>query len=160
MTDEISSLAALSKIGGSVFEEASAQFYKKWSHDNLVMQKWLMVEASAKGENTLERVKTLETDAVYDKNIPNLVRNLIGGFSKNTSEFHHERGRGYAFVADKVIELDKIKPQVASRIAGVFKDFKRLTPTAKDLMGKELERIVSINDLSKNVFEIVSKILK
>jgi aminopeptidase N len=160
MTDEISSLAALSKIGGAVFEKASSQFYSKWSSDNLVMQKWLMVEASAKGENILERVKTLESDAVYDKNIPNLVRNLIGGFAKNTPEFHHASGRGYAFVADKIIELDKINPQVASRTAGVFKDYKRLVPAAKELMGSELSRIVETKDLSKNVYEIVSKILK
>jgi len=160
MTDEISSLSALSKMGGPVFEKASEQFYNKWSKDSLVMQKWLMVEASANGDNVLERVKSLEGDKVYDKNVPNLVRNLIGGFSKNTNEFHHISGRGYAFIAEKILELDKINPQIASRIAGVFKDYKRLNPEAKKLMGVELKRIVEAENLSKNVYEITSKILK
>jgi aminopeptidase N len=55
--------------------------------------------------------------------------------------------------------LDKLNPQVASRLASQYKDFKRLPENLKKLMKPELERVVNTEGLSKNVFEIVSKIL-
>lgn len=63
-------------------------------------------------------------------------------------------------MAQKIIEVDGINPQVASRLASSFKDYKRLTKPLKALMGKELEQILELDGLSKNVYEIVSKIVK
>ncbi len=159
MTDEIGGLQILSKVGGAAFEEASASFYKKWAHETLVMQKWLTVQGEISDDKTLERIEKLEGDAIYNKNVPNLVRALIGAFSRNLGQLHHESGRGYKFMADKVLEMDKINPQVASRLASAFKDFKRLESAQKDLMEAELKRIVETDGLSKNVYEITSKTL-
>jgi len=160
MTEELGGLSLLSQVGGDAWERASNTFYKKWEKNTLVMQKWLTVAASGEGDETFERVKTLESDEVYDVNVPNLVRSLLGGFSRNLNQLHHESGRGYKFIADKVIEVDSINPQVASRLASVFKDYKRLKPQMKELMKVELERILAKKDISKNVFEIASKIVK
>ena len=119
-----------------------------------------MVCASSQTDETFERVQELEKDAVYDKNVPNLVRSLIGAFCRNHVQFHHASGRGYKYMADKILEMDGINPQVASRLASAFKDYKRLKPEMKELMGVELQRVIDKDDLSKNVFEIVSKTLK
>ncbi len=159
MTDEIGGLTVLAKVGGTAFEEASAKFYKKWSHETLVMQKWLTVQGGISDENALEKLEKLESDAIYNKTVPNLVRALIGAFSRNLEELHHGTGRGYKFMADKVLEMDKINPQVASRLAAAFKDFKRLEDAQKKLMEVELRRIVETDGLSKNVYEIASKTL-
>lgn len=160
MTEELAGLSVLSRIGGESFSRASDAFYNKWKSDTLVIQKWLMVSASSERDETFDRVQELEKDAVYDKNVPNLVRSLIGAFSRNHVQFHHTSGRGYKYMADKILEMDKVNPQVASRLASAFKDYKRLKPEAKALMGTELNRIVETSDLSKNVYEIVSKTLK
>ncbi|MDQ1264513.1 MAG: aminopeptidase, partial [Campylobacterota bacterium] len=74
--------------------------------------------------------------------------------------FHAKDGYGYKFVADKIIHIDKINPQMASALAGAFKIYKKLNSKNKELMRVELERILAETSLSKNVYEIVSKILK
>ena len=160
MTDELGAFTALVHSQSPKANEVVQTFYKKWKHETLVMQKWLTVQAAAPGEGTYNRVLELENDAVYDKTIPNLVRSLLLTFaSVNKVQFNHPSGRGYKLIADRMLELDKLNPQVASRLASAYKDFNRLPATLKPLMKAELERVLKTDGLSKNVFEIVSKIL-
>lgn len=159
MTDEIGALSNLVHADSAFKEEATKAFYEKWKHETLVMQKWLTVQASARHDSVYETVLKLEHDSVYDRTIPNLVRSLLGQFAVNKIQFNHPSGRGYRLVADRIIEIDKLNPQVASRLTSAFKDYKRLPLPLKTLMGPELERVLKNDGLSKNVYEIVSKIL-
>ncbi len=158
MTEKSAGLAVLSSLGGEAFKKASDSFYAKWKDDTLVIQKWLVINSSASTDETFDLVQELEKSDVYDANVPNLVRSLWGGFSGNFVQFHHATGRGYKLMADKVLEMDGINPQVASRLASAFKDYKKLVSSQQELMKPQLERILAKDDLSKNVFEIVSKI--
>jgi aminopeptidase N len=74
-------------------------------------------------------------------------------------QFHRAVGKGYEYVAKKILEIDKINPQMASGLAGVFRDYSRLNKDAKAKMKTQLEALSSVEGLSKNTFEIVSKIL-
>ncbi len=159
MTDEIGDLRDIVHSKSSHMDEALAMFYQKWKHETLVMQKWLSVQATAPYDDVYEKILKLEKDPVYDKTVPNLVRSLLLQYATNRIQFNHESGRGYKLISDRIIELDKLNPQVAARLASQFKDFKRLPDHLKNLMQPELERISKIEGLSKNVFEIVSKIL-
>ncbi|AUN97923.1 aminopeptidase N [Bacteriovorax stolpii] len=160
MTDEIGALTTIVHANSVHKDEALKAFYDKWKHETLVMQKWLTVQASASDESTYDAILKLEKDAVYDRTIPNLVRALLGQFvATNKVQFNHPSGRGYKLIADRLLELDKLNPQVASRLASGFKDFKRTPKVLQDLMRPELERIIKTDGLSKNVYEIVSKIL-
>lgn len=160
MTDEMGALSVLVNSNSSFKDQALKSFYDKWKTETLVMQKWLGVQAAASHDSTYENVLKLEKDAVYDRTIPNLVRSLLGQFvATNKVQFNHPSGRGYKLIADRLLELDKLNPQVASRLASGFKDFKRTPKNLQDLMKPELERIIKTDGLSKNVYEIVSKIL-
>ena len=81
-------------------------------------------------------------------------------FARNYKHFHAKDGHGYQFVAHKIIEIDKINPQMASGLCTAFKIYAKLNEENKNVMKVELERIVSTQSISKNVYEIVSKILK
>lgn len=160
MTDEIGALATLVHSDSSFKDEALKSFYDKWKGETLVMQKWLTVQATATNDSVYEAVLKLEKDTVYDRTIPNLVRALLGQFvASNKVQFNHPSGRGYKLAAERLLELDKLNPQVASRIASAFKDYKRTPSNLQALMKPELERIIKTDGLSKNVYEIVSKIL-
>ena len=159
MTSEIAALSLLVDTQGEHKEKAVQSFYKKWKDQTLVMQKWLMIQGSSALPGTLSTVKKLEGDAVYDKSVPNLVRSLIGSFSRNHTNFHAKDGSGYKFIADQILEIDKINPQMAAGLSRAYKDFKRLPADAKAQMKPELERILATPKLSKNTFEIVSKTL-
>lgn len=160
MTDKIVALDILENIDETSSKIAMADFYAKYKKDTLVMNKYFAILAGSNRKGTLERVIELQNDEVYDEKVPNLARALIGVFSKNYKYFHAKDATGYIFLADKIIEIDSINAQTASSLAGAFKMYKRLNSINKELMQKQLERIISTQTLSKNVYEIVSKILK
>jgi aminopeptidase N len=88
------------------------------------------------------------------------VRALLGVFSmQNPTGFHAIDGSGYAFHADRVIELDRINPQIAARMAEAFIRWKRYDETRKALMKAELQRIASVDNLSGGVTEIINNAL-
>lgn len=159
MTDEINSLSTLIYYNSARSNEAVEAFYKKWKHDGLVIQKWLTIQARSPHESVFEKVLELENDPVFDKSVPNFVRALLVAFATNYRGFHHNSGRGYRYIADKTIEYDRMNPQVAARLAQSFSDYNKVTDHQRNLMKPELMRIKNSTNLSKNVTEIVNKIL-
>ncbi|MDQ7067685.1 MAG: aminopeptidase N C-terminal domain-containing protein [Sulfurimonas sp.] len=160
MSDRVVALDILESFHPAFAQVALADFYDKYKDETLVMNKYFSILAASKREGTLDRVQALQNDAVYDEKVPNLVRSLIGVFARNYKHFHSKDGHGYSFVADKIIEIDKINAQMASGLAGAFKIYTHMNKRNKELMKHELERIISTDTLSKNSFEIISKILK
>jgi len=124
------------------------------------MTKYFSILAASKREGTLDRVMALQNDEVYDEKVPNLVRSLIGVFARNYKHFHSKDGHGYMFIADKILQIDKINAQMASGLCGAFKSYEKMNLHNKKLMQRELERVISTHSISKNVYEMISKILK
>jgi aminopeptidase N len=159
MTDRVVALDIVENISEKYSKLAFKDFYSKYYNDTLVMNKYFSLLASSKREGTLQRVKELEKDEVYDEKVPNLVRSLVGSFSRNEKYFHATDGSGYRYVGQKIMEIDKINPQMASSLVGSFKIYKKLKNNNKKLMKRELECVISTHSISKNLFEIVDKII-
>jgi len=160
MTDRVVALDILENSSSEYKSEALKNFYDKYHKQTLVMNKYFSILSASQREGTLSRVIDLQKDAAYDAKVPNLVRSVIGVFARNYKHFHAKDGSGYRFVADKIIEIDSTNAQMASGIAGAFKIYTRMNETSKKMMERELRRVVSTQSLSKNSFEIISKILK
>ncbi|KAK8956179.1 hypothetical protein KSP40_PGU009946 [Platanthera guangdongensis] len=88
-----------------------------------------------------------------------IVYSLIGGFCGSPVNFHAKDGSGYKFLGDIVLQLDKLNPQVASRMVSAFSRWRRYDEGRQALAQAELEKIMSANGLSENVYEIASKSL-
>ena len=160
MTDRVVALDVLEHTDESLAEVAFKDFYEKYKDNTLVMNKYFALLSSSLKEDILHRVKALQNDAVYDEKVPNLVRSLVGTFARNHKHFHAKDGEGYKFVADKILEIDKINPQMASGLCSSFKIYDKMNEENKKLMKRELMRVISTQSLSKNSFEIIDKILK
>lgn len=160
MTDRVAALDILENISLEHAPVAFQHFYNRYKNDTLVMQKYFSILASSHRSGTLDRVIALENDDTYNPLVPNLVRSLIGVFARNYKYFHAKDGYGYKFVADKIIDIDKINPQMASGLTTAFKIYEKLNSKNKILMEAELNRVISTHSISKNVYEIISKILK
>ncbi len=160
MTDRVVALDILENIHAEYADVALKDFYEKYKDETLVMNKYFAIVASSGRDELLERVERMQLDKVYDEKVPNLVRSLIGSFSRNHKHFHKEDGSGYKFLADKIIEIDKINPQMASALASSFKIYDKLLDTNKELIKRELKRVVSTHNLSNNTYEIINKILR
>ena len=160
MTDRIVALDVLENLHVSYAQTALQNFYDRYKDETLVMNKYFAILASSSRYDVLERVEKLQRDKVYDEKVPNLVRSLVGSFARNHKHFHAKDGSGYKFLADKIIAIDKINPQMASGLCGAFKVCDKMNKHNQDLMKKELSRVISTQGLSKNSFEIIDKILK
>ncbi|XP_065858315.1 puromycin-sensitive aminopeptidase isoform X2 [Euphorbia lathyris] len=159
MTDQLAALAALAQIPGKTRDEVLADFYNKWQHDFLVVNKWFALQAMSDVPGNVNNVKALLNHPAFDIRNPNKVYSLIGGFCGSPVNFHAKDGSGYQFLGEIVLQLDKINPQVASRMVSAFSRWKRYDETRQALAKAQLERIMSANGLSENVFEIASKSL-
>ena len=158
MTDAIASLSLLANYDCPEREAALKAFYEKWRDDPLVLDKWFSIQALSKLPDTLIRVKALRENPAFSIKNPNKVRSLIGAFcSANPARFHAADGAGYAFLADAVLELDQLNPQVASRMLRLMSCWRRYDSSRRELMRFQLQRILSAEGVSKDVYEIASK---
>jgi aminopeptidase N len=160
MTDELGALTALNRSAAPARRTALDEFYAKWKHETLVMNKWFTLQAIAPVKNALDEVKRLAELPEFEKNNPNKIYSLYVAFSRyNHVHFHDLSGAAYRLIADQVIEIDSRNPQVASRVIGAFNQMKCFDEKRQALMKAELERILAKPNLSPNVFEIASKTL-
>ena len=160
MTDTLAALSGLVWEGAASAGEALSDFEQKWKGDALVMDKWFSIQAARPGVKTIDLVIALLDHPAFSITNPNKVRSLIGTFAmSNPTAFHATDGSGYRFLADRVIELDQLNPQVASRMVSAFNQWKRYNPARKALMESELRRIAAVEGLSASVSEIISKAL-
>jgi aminopeptidase N len=159
MTDALAALTALANVDCPERLPALEAFYAKWQHEPLVVDKWLAVQATSRLPGTLARVNELLSHPAFDIKVPNKVYALIRAFASNHVRFHAADGSGYAFLADQVIALNKINPQVAARMARGFDRWRKFDEDRKARAKEQLERIRDTPGLSKDVAEIVTKAL-
>jgi aminopeptidase N len=159
MTEQFSALTSFANSNAPQRAIALDSFYAKWKDDPLIVDKWLAVQSSSRLPGTLARVRELLAHPAFDIKVPNKVYSLIRSFSVNHARFHAADGGGYAFLADQVLALDKLNPQVAARIARGFDRWKKFDPARQAKAKTQLERIRDAAGLSKDVGEIISKSL-
>ncbi|NEV63942.1 aminopeptidase N [Thiorhodococcus minor] len=160
MTDVMAALRLLVDHGGEAGTRALDHFYGRWSGEPLVVDKWLSVQATSPREDTLERVIALMGHADFSLRNPNRVRSLIGAFcNANQVRFHASDGRGYRFLADRVLELNPLNPQIAARLLKAMVRWRRFDAGRQALMRAEIARILDAEALSADVYEVASKAL-
>ncbi|MCS5711855.1 aminopeptidase N [Candidatus Berkiella aquae] len=160
MTDMMGALGALNHSTHPSREKLFNDFYQRFKHDPLVVNKWLSLHATSELPTALENIKGLLKHEAFDIRNPNKVYALINTFSMgNPERFHDTEGKGYDFLADRVIELNQANPQVAARLLEALTQWKRLDNKQGQLMKKALEKIQSSGNLSEDVYEIVTKSL-
>ncbi len=160
MTDVLAALEALSHTDTPQRQECLEDFYNNWRHDPLVVDKWFSLQAGSHHVHALEHVQKLVEHPDFSYTNPNRVRSVLGVFGRiNLLGFHRQNGNGYEFLAEQVLKLNKINPQVAARIVAPFTHWKHLDGDRQLLMKQALQTIIESSDLSKDVYEIVSKSL-
>jgi len=160
MTDAMAALACLAESAGAERDRALSMFFERWKDEALVIDKWFRVQAISPRPGALERVERLATHPAFDLRNPNRARSLIHAFAtENPVHFHAADGSGYRFVAGKVVELDRLNPQVASRLARAFDRWRKVDASRQAHARQALESIRDAGDLSPDVGEIVRRAL-
>ena len=158
MTEELGALACLLQAGNG--DEAVARFYRRWSHDRLVMDKWFALQiARAKPDRAAAKAAELARHPDFDWKNPNRFRAVLGALSGNTAGFHHPSGEAYGFVADWLIKLDPLNPQTTARMTTMFETWARYDADRQGMIREALQRIARTPNLSRDTTEMVSRIL-
>ena len=160
MTDQIAALAVVVNGSHPAKQQCLAGFYQQWQDEALVIDKWFTLQASSPNPDTFANVQALMQHPAFDLKNPNRVRALIGAFSQaNPLHFHAANGQGYQFLADQIIALNTLNPQVASRMVSALTSWRRYDPVRQGLIKAQLERIMTTEAVSKDVYEVASKSL-
>ena len=161
MTDQARALYLLAAASGTRRTNALDAFYRQWHRDHLVVDTWFAAQAAAPLSSTLSHVRKLTKHEQFTLKTPNKVRALIGTFAlQNPAQFNRADGAGYQFVAQQVLKLDKVNPQVAARLLNAFRSWRTMEPGRRALAQSALEDITKAKTLSRDVYEIASKMIE
>jgi aminopeptidase N len=160
MTDQAAALAALVDLDGPERDGALAAYESQWKDTPLALDRLFSTQAMSCRPDALARLQALMQHPHIDIKNPNRVRATLMPFAVNNPvRFHAKDGAGYRFVADHVIALDKINPQMAARLSGAFETWRRYEPSRQSNAKAELARILATPGLSTNTSEMVGKTL-
>ncbi len=158
MTEALGAWGALLSVGAG--QEETARFYRRWKGDRLVLDKWFTQQVLHAAPDAAADVATaLAAHPDFDVKNPNRFRSVVGALAMNPAGFHHASGAGYRFLADWLIRLDGLNPQAAARQSTAFETWRRYGPERQALIRAELERIRAHPQLSRDMGEMVGRML-
>lgn len=164
MSDRQGALTALANLTGEAAEAKRVAaldiFYNRYRDNGLVLDKWFQTQALSTRPDTIDTVAELVRHPDFTLTNPNRARALVGAFAVNQRAFHGADGRGYRFVADQLIALDRINPQTAAKLVPPLGRWRRFDAERAAQMRAELERILAQPGLSKDMTEQVGKSLE
>ena len=152
MSDQLSSFQALVENHNPYQKEVIERFYELYREDVQTIDRWFSVQ-SISPSISVAGIRDLMNHKLFTMKNPNRVRSLLGAFAQNHIQFHCQEG--YQLMTEVIIELDTLNPQIAARFAGVFNHWRRFTSHYSKLQEAELKTISEVDNLSKNVYEIV-----
>ncbi len=160
MTDRLAALTVLVRSGASQATAALHDYRERYADNALALDKWFAVQAQLPGDPALERVLLLGRDAAFTLKNPNRVQALLGAFVRgNPSGFHRIDGAGYRLLAERLVTLDTLNPQVAARLATAFNGWQRLEPLRREAARAAIVELARHDGLSRNLTEIIGSVL-
>lgn len=160
MTDALAAISSAVAAQLPAAEQLLTQWDERWYQDGLVMDKWFILQATRPGEHVVENVRQLLTHRSFTMKNPNRVRSLIGAFcSANPAAFHAEDGSGYQFLVEMLTDLNHRNPQIAARMIEPLIRLKRYDENRQQLMRAALEQLLTLDNLSRDLYEKITKAL-
>ena len=156
MTDLESAFMICLDFESDMREQAIKAFHEKWKDNSLTMNKWFAALALSSHAKTPQTVMALWDHPDFNAKNPNRVYSLLGRFGDNLVRFHEQGGIHYAWMAEKILHIDRLNPQVATRVAGAFDMCLKVAPATQQKAKEALDSILKQN-LSKNTYEVTSK---
>jgi len=163
MTERLGAIEALVNAHAELAAPALERFHAQFRGHALALDKWFMLQARAREQDgkVFARIKQLLQHPDFTLANPNRARALVFSLTQfNPAAFHRADAAGYVFWAERVIELDTINPQIASRLARALDRWRSLAEPYRSAARVALERVAAKADLSGDTREIVTRALQ
>ena len=159
MTQQLTAFGCLLSAGKG--QAATQAFYEQWKHDRLVIDKWFTMQiVQADPDQAADVTAALTQHPDFTMKNPNRFRATLGALTMSPAGFHHASGKGYALLADWLIQLDPLNPQTTARMCSAFETWRRYDADRQALIATQLDRILEIDTLSRDTREMVERIRK
>ncbi|WP_448099172.1 aminopeptidase N [Luteibacter yeojuensis] len=159
MTDRLAALTTLATLDAHAAEAPIAHFRQRYDGNALALDKWFAMQALLPGADALARVQALEDDQAFMLKNPNRVQSLLGSFARaNSTGFHRADGAAYRWLADRLVAIDSLNPQVAARVATAFNGWKRLEPVRREAAHAVVAELAARKDLSRDLTDILARV--
>lgn len=163
MSDRLAALTVLTHhfAGSAPAEAALSAFYDRFMDDQLVLDKWFMLQSSAPDAGTLDKVVELAAHPAFRLANPNRARALLAGLAGlNPYVFHRVDGAGYRWMADMLGKLDTLNPQTAARMATAFRSWRSMEPVRREAAQAALTELAGRGGLSRDLADILDRTLR
>ena len=155
MTERFGALKVMINHQVASADDYLADFYKRFQADDLVIDLWFSVQASADNVST-DIIQSLLTHTDFDWNTPNRIRSVISAFTSQPTVLWTQEGLDiYMGVIKK---LDESNPMIASRLLQVLARWNTLAEPRRQMAYDQLidlQQQVS----SKHVHESLTSVL-
>ncbi|KAA0934775.1 aminopeptidase N [Psychrobacter sp. ANT_H59] len=155
MTERFGALKAMVNHQVANADAYLADFYQRFQADDLVIDLWFSVQASADNINA-DVIKSLLAHEDFDWNTPNRVRSVISAFTSQPTALWTQEGLD--IYTDVIKKLDDSNPMIASRLLQVLARWNTLAEPRRQMAHSQLldvQQQVS----SKHVHESLSSVL-
>jgi len=159
ISERLAVLSAMRERHTQDYRRLLAVFSQRFGHEALALNHWLACVGRTTGKGAIDYIDEHFDHSLFELANPNKVRSLLAGLAGNVELFHADDGSGYQLYASKLLELDRINPQIAARLAAPLSRFKQYDEGTAERMKKRVSWL-SNETLSNDLFEIVSKSLK
>ena len=160
MNDAFHALAFLVHVPSPERDEALELSLERWRGNRLALGQWFLAQASSRAPDAVDRVIALAQHPAFDFADSALSMALFGTFFRqNRVAFHDASGRGYEFLADVLIRVDRLRPSASYWFMPQINQWRRYDEARQRAMCAALERVAREPRLSKGLAENVAKAL-
>ncbi|BCW90881.1 Aminopeptidase N [Alphaproteobacteria bacterium SO-S41] len=160
MTDRFEALCCLVNVEGPQREAAIAEFGERWQRHDIAIDKWFTAQAMARGPGAAARIIALKDHPLLDPDNNARAMAYYGWFFRqNRVAFHDPSGAGYRFLADRLIEMDRMGRQRSHWLMPQINLWRRYDAPRRALMRAELERIAATPGISQSLRDNVRRAL-
>jgi aminopeptidase N len=160
MTERFDALACLVDLDHPLRQVALDAFIARWQDEPTVVAKWLTAQALARGADALDRIMALQAHPRFDPTHITLGMALYGSFFRqNRVAFHDASGRGYEWLADTLLALDRMGRPGGVWLTPQIAQWRRHGPQRRKLMQLALQRLAREPGLSNGMRGLVQRLL-
>jgi len=160
MTDMFEALCLICHLNRKERQEAIDVFYDRWKDHPTVVDKWFNAQALSRVEGAVDKIIALEQHPAFDPaNFSQSLQYYGGFFRQNRVAFHDRSGKGYEFLADRLLMMDGLGRSGSHYIMPQINQWRRYDAQRQALMRGALERVASTPGISDGLREMVSKAL-
>jgi len=160
MTEQFDALTILSDLDTPLRRPAMERFLERYRDQSLVVDKWFKAMALSRAPGVIDEILDLEAHPLFDINNTARVLNYFGSFFRqNRVTFHDVSGKGYRFLAHRLLMMDKRGGGRFGYFMPQIDQWRRYDQHRQNLMRQTLEQVASTDAISVALNEAVSRLL-